>query len=412
MASPTSAGGASYLMNLFAAPPSTTNGVKNDSDENSHCIDPIGQDDTNANGSELPPQMPDSALGEATPLLFADRSSPLSSLLEDQEEVVGRRPTLVRSNAPSIRVMPVHEVPTFHHHNDPTTRQSVAPQKNVQSRLKDSLAAIQAECTSSSTYIGSFMNLLFQVVFALTIGATITRPHGASSMLGLFAKMASMGMIFGAPSFWMGLPDIPALYPTVDLFTAPFLANIATIVDRELFHDSNISDADNDDYFLATFTFLCSLSMIISGLLLVLASVFKLANLGSFLPFPVLCGFFAAVGVLTWTLAFKIDSNGATIGKVLFSGDLQLMITSMIHHLPSILIAVAMKLLGPKNPFFVLSLVLATIGLFHVYMLTFGISLKEMTEDKWFFSSSDLVYAPMHQSVRSAMSGSSSSFSK
>jgi hypothetical protein len=258
----------------------------------------------------------------------------------------------------------------------------------------------QAACTASSTYIGSFMYLLFVVVFCLTIGASITRPHGTASMLGLFTKMAAIGIVFGSPVYWCNLPDIPALYPTVDLFTAPFLANIAMIIDQELFTDDSVAPEDNDDCFLTTFTFVVSLSLFISGGLLVLASVFKLANLGSFLPFPVLCGFFSAVSVLTWTLAFKIDSSGRTIQEVLQSGDKDMMLNSVIHHAPSVIVAIAMKWLGPKNPFSVISLVLATVGLFYAVMWLRGISLEEMTEHKWFFSHQDLVYEPMYQPVR------------
>jgi hypothetical protein len=267
-------------------------------------------------------------------------------------------------------------------------------------RLESLWTETQAACTASSTYIGSFMYLLFVVVFCLTIGATITRPHGTASMLGLFTKMAAIGIVFGSPIYWYNLPDIPALYPTVDLFTAPFLANIAMIIDQELFNDESIAPQDIDDYFLTTFTFVVSLSLFLSGALLLLASVFKLANLGSFLPFPVLCGFFSAVSVLTWTLAFKIDAGGRTITEILQSGDSALWQNAVLHHAPSVLVAVAMKWLGPKNPFSVISLVLVTVGLFYTFMWLRGILLEEMTEQKWFYGHQDLVYEPMYQPVR------------
>lgn len=239
---------------------------------------------------------------------------------------------------------------------------SATPKKSWKERIVGAGRTICHELSQPTTWIGAFMYLLFQIVFALTMGAAITRPHGTRSMLGLFAKMAALGIMFGASNYWVGLShEIPAMYPTVDLFTAPFMANIAAIVDEEIFHDPTITDPDEgDQIFLATFTTLASISMIISGSLLVFASVFKLANLGAFLPFPVICGFFAAVGVLTWSLGFKIDT-GKGIGEVLFSGDAELVLRSFIHHLPSVIIAAIMKYLGPKNPFYVVAVVLVSI---------------------------------------------------
>jgi len=116
-------------------------------------------------------------------------------------------------------------------------------------------------------------------------------------MLGLMTKTAASGIIFAAAVFWMVSDDVPALYPTVDLFTAPFLANVAMIIDETLYEDENVSEDDNDAMFLATFVLLSSTALVVSGSLLGLSSVFKIANLGSYLPSAVLSGFFAAVGV-------------------------------------------------------------------------------------------------------------------
>ena len=106
--------------------------------------------------------------------------------------------------------------------------------------------------------------------------------------------------------YWCNIGEIPALYPTVDLFTAPILAQIAAAVDETIYNDENISEADVDNLFLGSFGFLASLGVFISGALLVLSSVSKLANLGAYLPFPVISGFFSAVGVLTWTMAVRV----------------------------------------------------------------------------------------------------------
>jgi SulP family sulfate permease len=119
-------------------------------------------------------------------------------------------------------------------------------------------------------------------------------------------------------------------------------------------------------------------------MLLALSGVFKLANLGSFLPFPVICGFFSAVGILTWTLAITVDTGGKTIGYIIKSGDPELVMFTIVHHIPTVLVASVMKYLGPKNPFFVVMVVFATIGLFYGVMFIKGVSLEEAIEMGWY----------------------------
>ena len=117
------------------------------------------------------------------------------------------------------------------------------------------------------------------------------------------------------------------------------LASIAKIIDQTLADDESISEEENDEIFLATFAFLAAIGMGLAGLLLILAGVFRLANLGSFLPFPVLCGFFSAVGILTWHLGFEVDTSGKTFHAVFFSGDSSLIFEALMHHLPGVVVA-------------------------------------------------------------------------
>jgi hypothetical protein len=308
------------------------------------------------------------------------------------------------SAAPPSPLSPASPFPGYNHSSNPYYESPRRDHSNVPPEgptpekpgwMKRHGAIMLPELVSPSTYIGAFLFLLFELVFSLTMGATITRKHGTNSqILGLVTKMAALGTILGAPMYWWHLPDVPALYPVVDLFAAPFLANLASIVDEQLYLDPNVSDSDNDEIFLTTFSFLASLSLLVSGVLTILAGAFKLANLGSYLPFPVLCGFFTAAACLTWTLAFKVDTNGLTVQHVLFSGDRALMLSSLLHHIPSVLVGATMKYLGPKHPLFVLMSVLITIGLFYCTMFVFGISFNEMIEHHWFWSDSELHYVP------------------
>ncbi len=154
-------------------------------------------------------------------------------------------------------------------------------------------------------------------------------------------------------------------------------------VDETLSNDSTVSPDDNDSIFLATFGFLTAIGICFSGTLLALSGVFKLANLGSFLPFPVICGFFSAVAILMWMLAITVDTGGKSVAFIIKSGDPQLIMFTIIHHIPTVAIASIMKYLGPKHPFFVVMVVFVTIGLFYVVMFIFGISLEEAKEMGW-----------------------------
>ncbi|KAL3938156.1 MAG: hypothetical protein SGBAC_006863, partial [Bacillariaceae sp.] len=240
------------------------------------------------------------------------------------------------------------------------------------------------------TYAGAVMFLLYHVVFCLANGSAIIRPHSSRPILGVMAKMSTLGIMVSGPFYILRLgKDIPALYPSVDLFLAPFLARAAAAVDQSL------SERYEDDYpeevFFGSFCVLSGIGMFLSGVLLHLGATFKLANLGTFLPYSVLCGFFSAVGVLLWALAFTVDTSGKTWQQVFFSGDSELILESLMHHAPSLFMGVVMNRLGPKNPFFVLLLLFVTWGFFYLVMFLTNTSLEEAQEAHWFWSQKELI---------------------
>ena len=248
--------------------------------------------------------------------------------------------------------------------------------------------------TVKSTLIGSVVFLLYHVVFCLAQAAAIPRPHSTeSSSMGVLARTAALGVFTAGPVFLLTLGDtIPAIYPASDLFLAPFLAQLATSIDQVLYEYG----LENDhDIFFATFGLVVSTSLLISGLLSVLAARVKLANLGAFLPYTVLCGFFSAIGVLMWTLGVSVDV-GQTIGQILSSGDLSVLSHAALHHLPSFLVGILMHRLGPKNPLFVIGLVLLTILGSYIALFVSNTSLKQAQDLGWFFSPQDLV-SPLRQ---------------
>lgn len=170
-------------------------------------------------------------------------------------------------------------------------------------------------------------------------------------------------------------------------------------VSQDLAQDPSLSDSENDEIFLATFAFLAFIGMGLSGCLLILAGVFRLANLGAFLPFPVLCGFFTAVGILTWHLGFVVDTSGKSFSAVFFSGDSEIILDALMHHIPGVFVAVIMKYLGPKNPFYVVVVVFATIASVYAVLFATGTSLEEARDQGWFWHHEEIVYEKVSANV-------------
>lgn len=178
-----------------------------------------------------------------------------------------------------------------------------------------------------------------------------------------------------------------ASYPSSDLFLAPFLAVMAKDVDSVL---ASHKLQNNDTIFFATFDALVTTAMLLGGIVSVLAARIKLANLGNFLPYPVLTGFFSTVGVLIWMLGFSVDSGGIAIAKVLTSGDSELIRTSFLHHLPSFVVGVLMHLTSRRHPFFVMFWLCTSVIIFYIVLALAGISIQSARDNKWFFLASDL----------------------
>lgn len=82
--------------------------------------------------------------------------------------------------------------------------------------------------------------------------------------------------------------EIPAIYPATDLFLAPFLAEFSFRIDETL-HQAQGGILEGHDkadmVFMTTFCAVTSFSLLLSGFLCILAARYKLANLGSFLPY-------------------------------------------------------------------------------------------------------------------------------
>eukprot|EP00533_Pseudo-nitzschia_delicatissima_P009297 CAMPEP_0116086564 /NCGR_PEP_ID=MMETSP0327-20121206/4920_1 /TAXON_ID=44447 /ORGANISM="Pseudo-nitzschia delicatissima, Strain B596" /LENGTH=1288 /DNA_ID=CAMNT_0003577619 /DNA_START=153 /DNA_END=4019 /DNA_ORIENTATION=- len=280
------------------------------------------------------------------------------------------------------------------------------------SNLRTLLASLLAPFGQPSTWTGGILFVLYHVVFCMANGGSITRPYSGGSLLGDMARYTALGIIVSCPFLVYSLSDmpkrvgIPAMYPSADLFLAPFLAEAAAIIDKTIMddwnsglilgHDNNNNNNNNDiigeddELFLTrlwfgSFALVVSFGMFAAGSLLILASKIKLANLGTYLPYGVLCGFFSSVGILMWKLAITIDTPTDSYADK--KPHWKVVLT---HHLPSLLVGIAMNQLGPKHPFFVTGLIILTVGVFYGVMLAMGISREEAQRAGWFYSHEEL----------------------
>ena len=253
--------------------------------------------------------------------------------------------------------------------------------------------------TIFTTLLGALTFSLYHIVFCLAAAATLDNnnnttkddvEHNNNKNMGPLAQMAAMGIVVAGPIFVRMIPNVPAVYPTCDLFVAPFLAHAAETIQRHLQEQEEVVSTQQQHLvFLTTFSTLMVCGFVLSGILCIAAARFKLANLGSFLPYEVLCGFFTTIGLLIWSLGFSVDT-GIKI-QHLFQQTQSTAWTAIVHHAPSLLVGTAMHLCGPKHPFAVILLLLFTVLAFYFVMFLTGTSLQQAQELKWFYTVEDLV---------------------
>jgi hypothetical protein len=273
------------------------------------------------------------------------------------------------------------------------------------SKCQESVAECVTAESIKSTVTGSLTFLLYHVVYCLAQASTITRPHAKHSSVGVMAKTAAIGTLLAGPVFILELGrDVPAIYPASDLFLSPFLAQVAADIDASLFEHG----LENDDrVFLATFGALIGVGFVASGILCILAARVKLANLGAFLPYCVLCGFFSTIGLLIWSLGFSVDT-GMKVGELLhYNYQLEGNESSwavvwgraLLHHGPSFAVGVTMHIVAQRNSLYVIALIAATFVSSYAMLWLTGTSLETAQELNWFFSSKDLQDPPFFSSV-------------
>lgn len=241
--------------------------------------------------------------------------------------------------------------------------------------------------TVKNTVVGSITAVIFQIVYCIAMSSAIHRPFSKRAVLGQMVRVSAIGPLLGGPIFLYLLGGTyPALYPMLDVFPAPFFHSMAAIVDQDLVE---IGKADDDILFLNTFCLLSSLSLILTGVLILIGTKVKVANLASFLPYPVMSGFFTAIGFLCWTLAFAIDTSGKNVWSVLFSGNIQLIVTCMKHHIGSLVTGASLSIFGTRNSLYIPILLMLPSVFLYSNMFLRNITLEQAQNDGWFWHEKD-----------------------
>jgi hypothetical protein len=307
------------------------------------------------------------------------------------------------------------------HTNEISNDKSPRHENEAKSWSFDSWSSIQKELYSKCLHafhrakhlsyrhilIGSILYTLYNIVFCLALASGMSNlKYRSHNMLGPIARVSTMGAIAAIPLMLVGIgSEFPALYPTVDLFLAPFLMKAAQIMDEHMHQQklnflasSSLLQADiphnlTDEAFLATFIMITSIGMLMTAFGNYVASRFKLANIGAYLPYAVLCGFFSFVGVTLWTLAISVDT-GMGIGQILFSGSWSTVGSCCMHHFPGAVVGISMYIFGPKFAILVPTLIMIVIFVVHLFMFVCGVSLETAQEHGWFWTGDDLVYEP------------------
>ncbi len=229
---------------------------------------------------------------------------------------------------------------------------------------------------------------LFHIVFCLAQASAVTRPFSKRSSIGQMVRVASMSTIISTPIYLVSMiKSFPDLYPAIDSFPVPFYAQIALIID-DMLHQEGLG---NDDMlFLTTFCVVTGIGLILTGVLLALATKFKLANLGFFIPYPVMGGFFSTIGLLIWTLAFSVDT-GKHVGEVFVSHirDYDELRNCSLHHVGSIIVAIIMLKASAINNSLVPIITMMTIPGAYLILFFTKTTLEDARAMGWFWYDHD-----------------------
>lgn len=200
------------LLDLFSPPPNAGDDIENDSNEEAGeaqtSDEQIGSDSYLMNlfapAARSSPYR--NGCQESTPLMAESSSVPAysldstgySSLMED---FLQSTPKATSSNDDWKHTRRISTTGPM-----PSIQESVGGGASVssqqQGRLCETLSTVAKKAVKGTTLIGSFVYLLYHIVFCLALGSAINRPNNPTSILGLMTKMAALGPISSSFVYW------------------------------------------------------------------------------------------------------------------------------------------------------------------------------------------------------------------
>jgi len=105
-----------------------------------------------------------------------------------------------------------------------------------------------------------------------------------------------------------------------------------------------------------------------------------------------MCGFFSAVGLLLWKLAFSVDTGENKFISLMLSSDWSLIQRSLLHHVPSLVAGSGMHVLSRSYPALTPVMLALTVLIAYLFMLVTSVTLSEAQNDGWFWTKEDFQY--------------------
>jgi SulP family sulfate permease len=215
---------------------------------------------------------------------------------------------------------------------------------------------------------------LLEIILAVSFGTLVFSgsltafvPQGVGlAILGMALSGAIIAFCTSLPGIVGGSQSAPAVIMAVAV------AGIAAVMP---------ASATTKAAFVTTAVAI-ALSTAITGLFLLSLGLFRLGNLGRFLPYPVMGGFLAGTGwllILGGIMTMVSLPQGSSVLPALFQAD------TVIFWLPGLLLAAIMLLLLRKFDHSLLFPALVLAGVVFFYLITWlsGVSLAELNSQGW-----------------------------
>jgi len=216
-------------------------------------------------------------------------------------------------------------------------------------------------------FLAGFATFFIVGVMCISMATTIFSIESLQPHLGSGINMAALGVFVSGVALIL-LSKVPFMIGSPDLFLCPFFSVMANAM-------LQINDQESQR---ATFFATLIVATTLTGLCLVLSGEFKLLRFSEFIPYPVVCGLLAGIGVLLIEMGIKLALPVLTLDCVL--GFLPGLVYGIIDSF--------FKLQGLTPTKGLLPLTMVSILLFYAVVFFLGLDRTYLEGNNFLFSSS------------------------